>query len=69
MAETVAHIKADVLLRLHGFDGDPYEVATMEIPLLSETMADGRVKTWIDTSVLAELGPALAEAFRAAQRD
>lgn len=59
-AETVGTMKADVLIRIHGSDEQPHEVATVDLPIRSELVAEGQVKVWVDTGAFADLGRALA---------
>ncbi len=56
-------VKLDVLLRLHGSEDAPHEVATVEIPLRDAKVVDGKLQCAPDFSEFGRLGRLLAAAI------
>lgn len=62
MADIAGTMKAALLLRWP--DGEPFEIATIELPIRTESVGDGKVNLSVDTRVFERMGKALAAALK-----
>lgn len=63
MADFAGKMKADLLIRWHGSQGEPTVIATVELPIRSEAAGDGMANLIVDASVFEHVGKAIADAL------